>query len=179
MEPIFSLPYSEHQVIEQISKRLKKSDGYSIYIPTSRQQKGVDFIIHNSNSNKFARVQVKSSRSYADEDKHYLWYNNFIEKYAPGNADFYILFGLYSVYHNKSSIKKGQFWKPITLCFSEKSMFDFLKQVKTKKEHKPDRFFAFAFTTPTNIECARGPTDYDVLSHLLDNQIDDIKSFIS
>lgn len=66
MEPVFTLPYSEHQAIEQITKKLKKSDGYSVYIPTSRQQKGVDFIVHNSKSNKFARVQVKSSRSYTD-----------------------------------------------------------------------------------------------------------------
>lgn len=165
-------------MIEEVTKRLKKSAGYAVYIPTSRQQKGVDFIIHNTQSNKFARVQVKGSRSYSEEDRHYLWYNNFIEKYAPGNADFYMLFGLYSAYHNKSGIKKGQFWKPITLCFSETDMFGFLKQVKTKKEQKPDRFFAFGFTTPNDVECSRGPADYNVQEKLLNNMIDDIKDYL-
>jgi hypothetical protein len=179
MEPIFTLPYSEHQVIEQVTKRLKKTAGYAVYVPTSRQQKGVDFIIHNTNSNKFARIQVKGSRSYSEKDRHYLWYNNFIEKYEPGNADFYMLFGLYSAYHNKAGIKKGQFWKPITLCFSEADMFNFLKLVKTKKEQKPDRFFAFGFTSPTDIACARGPVDYAAVNHVLDNQIDEIKRFLS
>ncbi|MBL7135865.1 MAG: hypothetical protein ISS81_04625 [Candidatus Marinimicrobia bacterium] len=46
MEGVFSLPYSEYEVINQLQKKLKKSEGYSFYIPTSRQQKGIDFIIH-------------------------------------------------------------------------------------------------------------------------------------
>jgi hypothetical protein len=179
MEPVFTLPYSEHQVIEQVTKKLTKAKGYAVYIPTSRQQKGVDFVIHNAKTNKFARIQVKGSRTYSEEDKHYLWYNNFVEKYEPGNADFYLLFGLYSAYHNKKGIKRGQFWKPITLCFSELEMFSFLKQVKTKKQQKPDRFFAFGFTTPNDVTCARGPVDYDVVQHLLDNQIDDITRFLN
>lgn len=180
MEPIFTLPYSEHQAIEQIVRKLKKSDGYAVYVPTSRQQKGVDFVIHNAKTNKFARVQVKSSRTFthANDGCHYLWYNNFIEKYEKGNADFYILFGLYPEYSNKSGIKRGKFWKPITLCFAEKEMFNFLKKVKTKKEQKADRFFAFGFFTPNDIFCSRGPNEYQVTEHLLENQIDDIKKFL-
>ena len=149
MEPIFTLPYSEHQVIEQVTKYLKKSAGYAVYVPTSRQQKGVDFVIQNTKTNKFARVQVKGSRSYTHEDKHYLWYGNFIDRYEKGNADFYMLFGLYPQFkQDKKGIKRGEFWKPITLCFSEKDMFAFLKQVRTKREQKQDRFFAFGFTSP-------------------------------
>jgi hypothetical protein len=179
MEPIFTLPYSEHQVIEQVTKHLKKSAGYAVYIPTSRQQKGVDFIIHNTKANTFARVQVKGSRSYVGEDRHYLWYNNFVEKYEPNNADFYMLFGLYQEFKTgKKGVKKGSFWKPITLCFTEADMFDFLQQVRTKKEQKPDRFFAFGFTSPADITCARGPSDYDVQKHLLSNMMGELKSFL-
>jgi hypothetical protein len=179
MEPIFTLPYSEYQAIEQVSKRLKKSQGYAIYIPTSRQQKGVDFVIHNTKTNKFARVQVKGSRSYTDGDSHYLWYNNFVERYEVNNADFYFLFGLYPVFETgKKGVRKGEFWKPITLCFSEGDMFSFLKQVKTKKEQKPDKFFAFGFVTPKEIVCARGPAGYSVTKHLIDNQIEALKTFL-
>lgn len=179
MEPIFTLPYSEHQVIEQVTKHLKKIVGYAVYVPTSRQQKGVDFVIHNTKTNKFARIQVKGSRSYTEDGKHYLWYNNFVEKYEPGNADFYMLFGLYAAYENKQKIKGGRFWKPITLCFSETDMFEFLKQVKTKREQKPDRFFAFGFTSPKDVVCARGPSDFDVQSKLISNMIGDLKLFLS
>lgn len=180
MEPVFTLPYSEYQVIEEVSKRLKKSLGYSIFVPTSRQQKGVDFIIHNAKTNKFARVQVKGSRSYVGEDVHYLWYNNFIDRYEAGNADFYMLFGLYQEFKTgKKGVKKGSFWKPITLCFTERDMFHFLQQVRTKKEQKPDRFFAFGFTSPQDVVCARGPADYDVQSKLLANMIDEVKSFLN
>lgn len=179
MEPIFTLPYSEYQVIEEVSKRLKKSEGYALYVPTSRQQKGVDFVIHNAKTNKFARIQVKGSRSYTANDSHYLWYSNFVDRYDKGNADFYMLFGLYQIFETgKKGIKKGEFWKPVTLCFSESDMLGFLQQVKTKKEGKKDAFFAFGFTSPKKIVCARGPAEYDVTQHLLDNQVAALKSFL-
>lgn len=67
MDAIFTLPYSEYEVIDVLRKKLK--NGASFYIPTSRQQKGIDFIIHNNKSNKYLRVQVKSSRAYVDEPR--------------------------------------------------------------------------------------------------------------
>jgi hypothetical protein len=54
-----------------------------------------------------------------------------------------------------------------------------LQQVRTKKEQKPDRFFAFGFTSPSDVICARGPADYDVRSRLLTNMIDEVKKFLS
>ena len=50
-----------------MQKLLKKSDGFSFYIPTSRQQKGIDLLIHNSKNNKLLKAQVKSSRSYIND----------------------------------------------------------------------------------------------------------------
>jgi hypothetical protein len=178
MEPIFTLPYSEYQVIEQVSRFLKKSEGYALYVPTSRQQKGVDFIIHNTKKNTFARVQVKGSRTYVEEDTHSLWYGNFINRYEKNNADFYMLFGLYQMHTEKGGVKNPDFWKPVTLCFTEKEMFTFLQQVKTKREGKSDRFFAFRFTSPSNIVCSRGPENYDVAQHLLEHQIEKLKKFL-
>ena len=43
MDAIFTLPYSEYGAINELKSKLK--GGYSYYIPTSRQQKGIDFII--------------------------------------------------------------------------------------------------------------------------------------
>jgi hypothetical protein len=45
MEPIFSLPYSEFCVAQQLARLLPAAEGYSLYAPVSRQQKGVDLLI--------------------------------------------------------------------------------------------------------------------------------------
>ena len=179
MEPIISLPFSEYSAINQIVKYLKKSEGYSVFVPTSRQQKGIDFIIYNSLSHKTVSVQVKSSRTYTRGGVNYLWFNNFINKYNEGNADFYLLFGLYPKYNLQQNIRKGDFWSPIILIYSEKEMFDFMRQVVTKKSGNPDKFFAFGFDLPSKIHCSRGPDDYDVTRHLLKNQIESVKSLLS
>ena len=45
MEPILTLPYSEWLVAEQLMKALPASQGYSVYAPLSRQEKGVDLLL--------------------------------------------------------------------------------------------------------------------------------------
>jgi len=184
MDAIFSLPYSEYEVINELKKKLK--NGCSFYIPTSRQQKGIDFVIHNSESNQFLRIQVKSSRAYVDEPsermgkkriyEYNLWFNNFIDKYEPGNADYYLLFGLYPQYNIKKNIKsKGIFWKKIVLCFSEKEMNGLLKKIKKTKNNKPDRFFGISFDDPNEIFGSRGfEKGVDMSQHLLDKKISEI-----
>lgn len=169
------MPYSEYEVINQLQKRLPKGEGYSYHIPTSRQQKGVDFIIHGK-KRKFLKFQVKSSRSYADEPRelksgriiytHNLWFNNFIDRYEKGNADYYILFGLYPQYQKSKNIK-SQFWKPIILCFSEKEIFSLLKNVKAKNGKK-DIFFGIGFNEGAReIFGARGFKNSNNLSKFL------------
>jgi len=187
MDGIFTLPYSEFEVINIIQKHFKKRDGFSVYIPASRQQKGIDFIVHNYLTNKILRFQVKSSRTYVHEAvimkdgkikkpkyKYHLWLNNFIEKYDKGHCDYYILFGIYPVYKNKKNIKDN-FWKTVLLCYSENEMFELLKKIKTKKEQKPDRFFSYGFNSSDSIFNERGLTEsIDATEHLLKNKIDKI-----
>lgn len=190
MENIFSLPYSEYEVIVELQKKLTKKDGNAFYIPTSRQQKGIDFIIHNNKTNKLLRIQVKSSRSYIDKPKklksgkikepkfrYNLWFNNFIERYQEDNADYYILFGLYPQYKATKNIKsKNAFWNSIILCFSEKEMIEFLEEVKTKKEQKTDRFFGIAFNDPKELYATRGfIEDKDVSDYFLKNRLEELK----
>ena len=45
MEPIVTLPYSEWLVAEQLMKQLPARQGYSVYAPLSRQEKGVDLLV--------------------------------------------------------------------------------------------------------------------------------------
>lgn len=191
MEGIFTLPYSEYEVIVQLQKKFSKKEGFAFYIPTSRQQKGIDFIIHNDKKNIMKRIQVKSSRSYVDTPKtlksgkvksvkykYNLWFNNFFEKIENNNADYYILFGLFPVYTQDENIKsKNIFWKSLILCFNEKEMQELLKQVKTKREKKEDKFFGFGFNTEKEIFATRGFHNEENKSNfLLDNKVDSIKS---
>lgn len=187
MDGIFTLSYSEFEVINLIQKFFKKSEGYSVYIPVSRQQKGIDFIIHNYIKNKTIRFQVKSSRTYVHEGrelkngdfkkpdfKYHLWLNNFHEKYEKDHCDYYIIFGLYPVYSSEKNIKES-FWKTILLCYSENEMFDLLGKIKTKKEGKMDRFFSYAFNSGDEIFNDRGLNEkVNATEFLLKNRIKDI-----
>lgn len=190
MDAIFTLPYSEYEVINELKKKLK--NGYSFYIPTSRQQKGIDFLIHNSKNNNLLRIQVKSSRAYIDEPgekknrrrkyKYNLWFNNFIEKVSHNDkmVDFYLLFGLYPEYKtgkNKNIRAKSVFWKKMVVCFSEKEMANFLKNIKVTKNKKQHRFFGFGFDESDKIFATTGfEDDLEMTEFLLDMKTDDIKS---
>ena len=175
MEGIFTLPYSEYDVINRMSKFLKKSDGYSFYIPTSRQQKGVDFVILKNK--KIVRVQVKSSRSYVNGDNFFLWFNNFIDRYEEGNADIYVLYGLYPALKKGHKVTtKEKAWNSVILCFSEKEMNDFLKQVKNKKSDTMNKFFGVKFSNPKKITTEGGFTqEQDMSKHIFENYVSNIE----
>ncbi|MBE2226862.1 MAG: hypothetical protein IAE93_05955 [Ignavibacteria bacterium] len=180
MEGIFTLPYSEYESIIQLQKNFPKKY-YSILIPASRQQKGIDFVLMNLKSAKCLRFQVKSSRSWVSSKpdtniernfKYTLWFNNFIKRYKSNIADFYILFGLYQIYDNSKNIKsKKAFWKNVILIFKDKEMRSFLKKVKTKKSQESDQFFYVRFSDMTDICATRGfPKPFPLSKYLLQNR---------
>jgi hypothetical protein len=173
MEGIFTLPYSEYDVINRMSKFLKKAEGYSFFIPVSRQQKGIDFAIIKDNNHKCIKVQIKGSRAYLNEGASTLLFKNFVEKYKKGNADLYILYGLYPhLKEGKKVTEKQKAWDSIILCFNENEMYDFLKQVRTKTTNKADTFFCVTFKDPEEVFTARGfrPVQ-NISNHLLKNYL--------
>jgi hypothetical protein len=128
------------------------------------------------------RFQVKSSRSYVNDDKrsldkgnlkYTLWFNNFCERYSVGEAEYYILFGLYPDYTVGTSIDaKKSFWCPLILCFPDMQMKALLDAVLTKKERKPDRFFYVGFDSPDRVYGTRGFSSRpDLSDYLLDRQM--------
>ncbi len=186
MEPIFSLPYSEYEVITAFGKHFKKQEGFSIFVPTSRQQKGVDFLLHHAKTNICKRFQVKSSRSYINDNpkslekgkkRYNLWFGNFIGRYQPNQSDYYVLFGLYPSYTVGTSIdSKKSIWRPMILCLNDQEIRELLAQVKTKREQKQDRFFSIGFNTAKDISAIRGfPAHKDMTPHLLDRKVQTIK----
>lgn len=182
MEPVISLPYSEYESIIQIQRHFKKKDGFSVWVPVSRQQKGIDFIILNSANGKVLRCQVKGSRPYvrssSDKSKHdafnyTFWFSNFYDRYERGVADVYILFGLYPVYGVTKNIKsRSAFWSSFVFAFTDEEMGRLLDSIRTKGGQKRDKFFYVSFNDPSEAIITRGRNDRPNISHhLLGNRV--------
>jgi hypothetical protein len=58
MDPIIALPYSEWVVAQQLTKSFPVREGYSVFAPLSRQEKGVDLVL------------VQRQRGATDSDSH-------------------------------------------------------------------------------------------------------------
>jgi hypothetical protein len=190
MEPIFSLPYSEYAVVNAFGKKFKKQEGFSIFVPASRQQKSVDFLLHHDKTNTCLRFQVKSSRSYINDNpkslekgkkRYNLWFGNFIGRYQPNQSDYYVLLGLYPAYAVGTSIdSRKSIWRPMILCLNDQEIRELLAQVKTKREQKQDRFFSIGFDTLKRIYATRGfPVPKDMTHHLLDQKVQAIKDSLT
>ena len=94
MEAIFTLSYPEYTVATYLQQHFKKSEGYSVSIPMSRQQKGFDLLMYNLKTKRAASFQVKSSRTWPpkkpDEGFQYsAWFSRFE---ISENVDFYVFF---------------------------------------------------------------------------------------
>lgn len=185
MEPVISLPYSEYETIVQIQRHFKKNDGFSVCVPVSRQQKGIDFIVLNTANAKVLRFQVKGSRPYAPSSsegkkdgafKYTFWFNNFHDRYKPGMADVYVLFGLYQVYNVKKNIKsRTKFWESFVLAFTDAEMAQFLDSIQTKDAQRHDRFFYISFNDLSEVIVTRGRKDRpNIRQHLLTNRVPEL-----
>ena len=190
MESTFTLPFPEYSAIWELSQFFKKNDEYSCFIPVSRQQSHVDFILRNAKSGKNVSFQVKSSRSWTWDNKwegeNVTWngfhFNNFLEKCKPGLADYYLLFGVYPKYLQTAKVSaKHQHWSSTILCFSGSEMISTLQEVRLKRDPtKHDRFFSFSIGSNGEIRGNRGFKNWPKLNqYLLESKIPDIKKQIA
>ena len=187
MEPIYTLSYAEFCVAQQLGRLLPKKQGYSIYAPLSRQEKGVDLVVVRRfrGSTHAATIQVKSSRTYSRQTqtdrtkrpfRYYTWFNTFV---APPEADFIALIALYPP-ETRLTRNRATWWAPVILVFSRAEMRIFLRGVKTR-QGKPDRMFGFGFDDMSAIFQTRGDRHrrhHDFSEHLLHMKITDLKSFL-
>ena len=145
MEPILTLPYSEWLVAEHIMKHLRTRDGYSVYAPLSRQEKGVDLLVtrRTQGRTRAASIQVKYSRVWenapSSRERFTSWYGVFD---VPEQADFIILVSLYPQTDGRGGGKKSSWWHPLFLLFDREEMRAFMATVRTKAG-KPDKMFGF------------------------------------
>jgi hypothetical protein len=190
MEPIFTLPYPEFCVAQQLARWLPAAQGYSLYAPVSRQQPGVDLVLARRRNSKVAVacIQVKSSRTYSKRTpatartkrsfRYDTWFNNFD---CPPQADFFCLVALYPAVDAAQKRELGSWWVPQTLLFSQAEMRRFLRNVRTVAGTS-DRMFGFGFNDPREAVQTRGDSARryrDFSNHLLPGSLSRLRKFLS
>jgi hypothetical protein len=189
MEPIFTLPYSEFCVAQQLARLLPAAKGYSLYAPVSRQQPGVDLLIARRRNKMIgvASIQVKSSRTYLNptttaRTKKRFRYDTFFKNFeCPAEADFFCLVSLYPALNKGQRRRLGTWWSPQILLFSQMEMQRFLRSVRTKGGRR-DSFFGFGFNQAGEAVQTRGDSKgrcLDFSKHLLSRHIEELCRFIS
>jgi hypothetical protein len=166
MDPVFTLQWPEFILANRLQKLLPKKDGYSILIPTSRQEKGIDLAVlkKNSGQNRVATIQIKASRTYFGKPpKHentkrfafYTWFNRFD---VPEEADFILLFGMYAPDTGQTKRVTARWYRDCTLLFTKDEMKQLMKNCLTVGG-RPDKMFGFGFNDPSGIFQTRGDKD--------------------
>lgn len=183
MEPVFNLPYGEFKVANYLNENI---DGISVFVPSSRQEKGIDLLLYRYSKGKrtTTTIQVKQSRAYyppkpkrptTKRYPYYLWFNRFLPQ---DNADWFILVGTYAKHpENPETDTKSRIeWEEIMLAFTYDEMVDFLKRVKQKRNRdKDDQMFGFGFDEKQNIDQTRGcDKPISMNDFLIENRLDDI-----
>jgi hypothetical protein len=67
MEPVFTLQWPEFVIAQRLQTLLPRKDGYSVLVPLSRQEKGIDLaVLHRTGTGTSVTttIQVKASRTY-------------------------------------------------------------------------------------------------------------------
>src|SRR5881275_2005982 len=105
MDPVFTLQWPEFVVAHRLQQLLPKKDGYSLLVPLSRQEKGVDLAILKKlgGAHKTVTIQIKASRSYLhsprkrESTKPYFLFNTRFGRFEVSeDADFILLLAMYA-----------------------------------------------------------------------------------
>jgi hypothetical protein len=149
VDSLFFLTYPEYVAARELEKRLPKRKGYSVLIPLSRQQKGMDLLLYSLRTGRAVSVQVKGSRSYRPKKTdppggppydHRLWFKAF----DPDGADFFALVGVFPKIRNSMSSRKTihNLWSNIFLLLSRNEAKKWMKKIRRRAK---DRFFYVDF----------------------------------
>ena len=194
MEAMFTLPYAEFCVAQQLSRLLPAKRGYRVFVPASRQEPGVDLVLAQriGGRTRVATIQVKTSRTYNPRPavkarnggyvtkrsfRYYTWFSTFP---CPPQADFFTLIALYPARDTQERRELGGWWAPQILLFTQREMRLFMRSVRTVKG-KPDRMFGFGFDEPRHVYQTRGDKNrrgHDYSPHVLERRVGMLRSFL-
>jgi hypothetical protein len=190
MDPVFTLQWPEFLLANRLQKLLTKSAGFSVFVPTSRQEKGIDLAIIRKitkGASRVATIQIKASRTYTPVPpkrettkrfQFYTWFNRFE---VPDEADFFLLFGMYAPDPSQTIKVSSSWYKDCTLLFTLDEMKNFMDTCLTVSG-QPDKMFGFGFDDEEKVVQTRGDKDRqfkDYTSYLLANRIDMVKQHLT
>jgi hypothetical protein len=182
MEPVFTLQWPEFLLAERLQKLFPKSEGYSVLVPASRQERGIDLVLLKKGApglNRAITLQIKASRTYPSAEPkrsttkrfaYRTWFNRFD---VPNEADFIVLFGIYAPERDRTRPINAYWFRDCSLLFTNAEMRAFMADCLTVKG-KPDGMFGFGFDRPEEVFQTRGDqvrrlTDFS--DRLLDRRI--------
>jgi hypothetical protein len=189
MEPVFTLQWPEYLLSQELSKLFPKSKHYSVLVPASRQEKGIDLALVSKRPDSksgVALLQVKASRTYPHEapkrestKRHRFgsWFNRFDP--SP-DADFFLLLCLYPPDPARTKPVNAAWYRHWTLLFTLAEMQDLMSSCQTVSG-TPDRMFGFDFDTEARIIQTRGDQKrrhLDFTDHLLGKRAGLLTSFL-
>ena len=164
MDPVFTLQWTEYLAAEELARHFSKKDDYTVLIPASRQEKGIDLALVKKRGNgesRVALIQVKASRTYAPDPpkreatiwfQNYTWFNRF--EPSP-HADFFLLVGLYPPDASRTKRVGRSWYQTCMLLFTlveMKELIDHCLNVGGGADGK----FGFGFNTVDKIVQTRG-----------------------
>ncbi len=178
MDPVFTIQWPEFLLANRLTKLLPKSEGYSVFIPTSRQQKGIDLAVIRKQSNTESRVatfQVKASRTFSlgppkrESTKRFRFFTLFNRFDVPDEADFFLLFAMYAPDAGRTKPVNAPWYKDCTLLFTLDEMKSFMACCLTVCGTR-DKMFGFGFDDEQKVVQVRGDKERcqrDYTDHLL------------
>lgn len=144
----FSIEYPEYHIAGMLQHDFKKSDHYSVSVPLSRQQKYYDLLIYNASNKKSLAIQVKSSRTYVNNNPtkpnefHYTaWLNTFN---TTTFCDYYFIYIPFPVFDLKTFAPKAVQGLHL-LVFTAEEMINIMKNRKVTRSGNQDKFLYFSF----------------------------------
>jgi hypothetical protein len=189
MDPVFTLQWPEFVLAHHLQKQLPKKEGYSVLVPLSRQEKGIDLAILKKlrGAHKALTIQIKASRTYYHppskrETTKRFQFNTWFRRFeVPEDADFILLVGMYAPNTGRTKHVAAEWYKECTLLFTREEMKTFMASRLTKGG-QPDQMFGFGFDEPTKVYLNRGDqgrASQDYSSHLLDARMDLLRKSLS
>lgn len=186
MDPVFTLQWPEFILANRLQHLLPKSEGFSVLVPASRQEKGIDLAVVRKGTNRKSRVvtlQIKASRTYAqaapkrtttERCRFHTWFNRFD---VPREADFFLLFGMYAPDASRTKRIGPEWYRDCTLLFTQDEMKTFMSSCLTVSG-TPDKMFGFGFSDETRVVQTRGDKSRrlrDFTGWLLNNRVQLLK----
>lgn len=186
MDPVFTLQWPEFILANRLQRLLPKSEGFSVLVPASRQEKGIDLAVVRKGVNGKSRVvtlQIKASRTYAQRPpkrktterlRFHTWFNRFD---VPKEADFFLLFGMYAPDASRTKRIGPEWYRDCTLLFTQDEMKEFMTSCLTVGG-TPDKMFGFGFSDETRVVQIRGDKNRrhkDFTGWLLDSRVQLLK----